>query len=108
MKLNGISQIKIQTIQNIQQKTGWAKPLLIKNEGGKEIVTWFNRLSDNDKKLVVGQDLNMEDHTWNDTFAAIRYGENMVVKHIPGQFEADGITPKFELGSIILMEITFK
>ena len=74
------------------------KPLLIKNEGGIAIVTWFNNLSDTDKKLVVGQDLNMEDHTWNDTFAAIRYGENMVVKHIPGQFEADGITPKFELG----------
>ncbi len=74
------------------------KPLLIKNEGGIAIETWFNNLSANDKKAVVGQTLDMEMHTWNDTFAAIRYGENMVVKHIPGQFEADGITPKYELG----------
>ena len=73
-----------------------------KNIGAIDINVWFDNLSNTDRKAVLGVDDRGVEHNWDKTFAAIRFGNNMIFEPIEGQFEADGTTPKFKLSIINL------
>ena len=72
------------------------------NLGGIDVKIWFDSLSDTDRKAFLGVDENGDPHSFEKTFAAIRFNNNMVFEAIDGQFEKDGTTPKFSLSVINL------